>query len=171
MNAPAREGRAWVYGDRIDTDLLAPGWAMKMGPEELARHALEAVDPAFARDVKPGDMLVAGADFGIGSSREQAAISLKTLGISAVIAKSFARIFYRNCINIGLPAVQLDTAGRVGAGDRLRLDLAAGRLENLDTGEAFAVAPVPPHLTAMIERGGLMAALHDRFSARKEGAS
>jgi 3-isopropylmalate/(R)-2-methylmalate dehydratase small subunit len=170
VTAPAptlREGRAWLYGDRIDTDLLAPGYAMKKGPAALARHTLEAVDPDFAGGVAPGDMVVAGDDFGIGSSREQAAISLKTLGVSAVIAKSFARIFYRNAINIGLPAVQLDPAGRIAGGDRLRLDLAAGRLDNLTTGAAFAVTPMPAHLTAMIEAGGLMAHLKDRFSNRR----
>ncbi|MGJ3230875.1 MAG: 3-isopropylmalate dehydratase [Oceanicaulis sp.] len=159
----SREGTAWVFGDRIDTDLLAPGYAMKKGPAELAKHTLEAVDPDFAARVKPGDMVVAGSDFGIGSSREQAAISLKTLGVSAVIAKSFARIFYRNAINIGLPAVQLDPEGRIAAGDRLRLDLEAGKLENLTRGESFAVSPIPPHLMAMIEAGGLMAHLKERF--------
>lgn len=158
-----RQGAAFVYGDRIDTDLLAPGYAMKKAPAELAKHALEAVDPDFAHAVKPGDMLVAGHDFGIGSSREQAAISLKTLGVSAVIAKSFARIFYRNAMNIGLPAVQLDWDGRIAAGDRLRLDLAEGRLENLTRGDGFAVTPVPPHLMAMIDAGGLMAHLKERF--------
>ncbi len=158
-----REGNAWLYGDRIDTDLLAPGYAMKKGPEALARHTLEAVDPAFATSVQPGDMVVAGADFGIGSSREQAAISLRALGVSAVIAKSFARIFYRNAINIGLPAIHFDPDGRISVGDRLRLDLAAGRLDNLTTGASHAVTPIPPHLMAMIEAGGLMAHLKERF--------
>ena len=158
-----REGKAWVYGDRVDTDLLAPGYAMKKGPAELAKHTLEAVDPDFASHVRPGDMIVAGADFGIGSSREQAAISLKTLGVSAVFAASFARIFYRNCLNIGLPAVMFDAAGRVSPGDRLALDLGAGRLDNLTTGEHYAVPAIPPHLMAMIEGGGLMASLKRRF--------
>ncbi|MEQ8406171.1 MAG: 3-isopropylmalate dehydratase [Oceanicaulis sp.] len=166
-----REGRAWVFGDRIDTDLLAPGYAMKKGPEALAKHTLEAVDPDFAATVKPGDMVVAGDDFGIGSSREQAAISLKTLGVSAVIAKSFARIFYRNAINIGLPAVQLDPDGEISAGDQLSLDLEAGRLENRTTGHAFAVTPMPAHLMAMIEAGGLMAHLKARFQSSNSGSA
>ncbi|KAA5803984.1 3-isopropylmalate dehydratase [Alkalicaulis satelles] len=165
-----REGRAWVYGGGIDTDLLAPGYAMKKSPEELARHTLEAVDPDFAAQVRPGDMLVAGEDLGIGSSREQAAISLKTLGVSAVIAASFARIFYRNCMNIGLPAMRFDPAGRIKTGDRLRFDLAAGRLDNLTTGEGWTVAALPPHLMAMIAEGGLMASLARRFNPEPQDA-
>jgi 3-isopropylmalate/(R)-2-methylmalate dehydratase small subunit len=168
-NAPT--GRAFVYGDRIDTDLLAPGYAMKKGPEALARHTLEAVDPDFAGSVQPGDMVLGGADFGIGSSREQAAISLKTLGVSAVLAKSFARIFYRNCLNIGLPALVFDPAGKVSAGDQLSLDLAAGRLTNLTTDKAYDVPPLPAHLLEMIEAGGLMAHLKTQLAASPaEGA-
>jgi 3-isopropylmalate/(R)-2-methylmalate dehydratase small subunit len=156
-------GKAWVFGDRVDTDLLAPGYAMKKGPAELAQHTLEAVDPDFASHVRPGDLVFAGADFGIGSSREQAAISLKTLGVGAVFAQSFARIFYRNCINIGLPAVVFDAAGRVTPGDRLCLDLTAGRLDNLTTENSFEVPAIPAHLMAMIDQGGLMASLKQRF--------
>lgn len=158
-------GKAWVFGDKVDTDLLAPGYAMKKGPAELAKHTLEAIDPDFASHVRSGDLVFAGADFGIGSSREQAAISLKTLGVGAVFAKSFARIFYRNCINIGLPAVIFDAAGKVQPGDRLSLDLAAGRLENLTTGQSFAVPAIPPHLMTMIDQGGLMASLKQRFGS------
>lgn len=158
-------GRAFVYGDRIDTDLLAPGHAMKLGPDALARHCLEAVDPDFAASVRPGDVLVAGADFGIGSSREQAAISLKKLGVRAVLAKSFARIFYRNAINIALPALRFDAEGAISHGDRVGVDLEAGRVTNHTTGRGFAVEPLPGHLRAMIEAGGLMESLKARFSA------
>ena len=108
------EGRAWVLGDNIDTDVLAPGYALKLPPEELAQHCLEAVEPAFAKEVKAGDILVAGENFGMGSSREQAAISLKLLGISVILARSFARIFYRNAINIGLPAMFLPAEVEIG---------------------------------------------------------
>ena len=167
VNAPV--GRAFVYGDRIDTDLLAPGYAMKKGPEALARHTLEAVDPDFAASVQSGDMVVGGADFGIGSSREQAAISLKTLGVSAVLAKSFARIFYRNCLNIGLPALVFDPAGKISAGDQLSLDLAAGRLTNLTTDKAYDVPPMPAHLLEMIKAGGLMAHLKTQLAADGPG--
>uniref|UniRef100_UPI0025DD40CF LeuD/DmdB family oxidoreductase small subunit n=1 Tax=uncultured Caulobacter sp. TaxID=158749 RepID=UPI0025DD40CF len=123
-------GRAFVFGDNIDTDLLAPGHAMKLEPREMARFCLEAVDPQFASVVRRGDIVVAGANFGMGSSREQAAISLKLLGVAAVFAQSFARIFYRNAINIGLPALVLPEAGEIAAGDEIGFDLEQGRADN-----------------------------------------
>lgn len=167
MSAAAKTGRAFVYGDGIDTDVLAPGHAMKLGPEGLARHCLEAVDPDFASRVRAGDFVFAGADFGIGSSREQAAISLKKLGVAAVFARSFARIFYRNAINIGLPALVFPHEGAVSAGDEVSLDLAAGRVSNITTGRDYPVSPMPEHLRTMIEAGGLMESLKTRFGARE----
>lgn len=158
-------GRAFVFGDRIDTDLLAPGHAMKLGPEGIAQHCLEAIDTDFAKTVTAGDVVVAGEDFGIGSSREQAAIALKTLGVSAVLAKSFARIFYRNAINIGLPALIFRHDGAIAAGDRVSVDLAAGQVRNETTGQVFDVEPMPEHLRAMIKAGGLMAHLKARFAS------
>jgi len=167
MSGATQTGRAFVYGDSIDTDVLAPGHAMKLGPDGLARHCLEAIDPEFASNVRPGDLVFAGADFGIGSSREQAAISLKKLGVAAVFARSFARIFYRNAINIGLPALIFPHDGAVSAGDRISLDLAAGRVTNITTGKAYPVSPMPEHLRNMIEAGGLMESLKARFGARE----
>ncbi len=160
----AEAGRAWVFGDNIDTDVLAPGYAMKLPPAELARHCLTAVDPDFAGKVRPGDVLVAGANFGLGSSREQAAISLKLLGISAILALSFARIFYRNAINLGLPALVFPMAGTVQAGNLLRVDPEAGRIENLTQRVVHDVAPTPPHLMAMMRDGGLIPHLQRRFA-------
>ena len=156
-------GRAFVFGDNIDTDVMAPGYLMKLPPEELARHCLEAVDPDFATSVQPGDFVVGGQSFGIGSSREQAAVSLKLLGVRAVIARSFARIFWRNAINLGLPCITLDEAGQIAAGDRLELDLAGGRLTNLSQDRAHGFAPLPEHLMEMIEDGGLMPHLKRRL--------
>lgn len=156
-------GRAFVFGDDIDTDVLAPGSLMKLAPEVLARHCLEAVDPLFASSVRPGDVLVAGHNFGLGSSREQAAVSLKLLGITAVLARSFARIFYRNAINLGLPAVVLDQASEVRNGDDLAIDLLAGHVHNRTTGAQYAVTPLPPHLMAMIDDGGLIPHLKRRL--------
>jgi len=157
-------GRAFVFGDNIDTDLLAPGHAMKLDPAALARHCLEAIDPAFATTVRPGDVLVGGANFGLGSSREQAAVSLKLLGISAVIARSFARIFYRNAINLGLPALILPDAGAIRAGDLLRIDAAQGQVFNLTRNAVYPTSPMPPHLMAMIASGGLIPHLRQRLA-------
>ena len=131
MTGTPKQGRAFVFGDNIDTDVLAPGSLMKLAPEALATHCLEAIDPSFAGAVRQGDVLVAGANFGLGSSREQAAVSLKILGIQAVLATSFARIFWRNAINLGLPALVFPQAGEIVSGDRLSLDIASGRIENL----------------------------------------
>ncbi len=163
MDAGVASGRAFVFGDDIDTDVLAPGSLMKLPPQELAKHCLTAIDPDFARDVRPGDVLVAGANFGLGSSREQAAVSLKLLGVKAVLATSFARIFWRNAINLGLPALVFPQAGEVRAGDRLSVDAAAGRLENLTLNRSYAIQPLPPHLLAMIADGGLIAHLKLRL--------
>ena len=156
-------GRAFVFGDNIDTDVMAPGYLMKLPPEALARHCLEAVDPDFATSVQPGDFVVGGQSFGIGSSREQAAVSLKMLGVRAVIARSFARIFWRNAINLGLPCVTLDEAGAIAAGDRLDLDLTAGRLTILSQDRVHGFTPLPGHLMEMIEDGGLMPHLKRRL--------
>ncbi|MEJ2436052.1 MAG: 3-isopropylmalate dehydratase small subunit, partial [Pseudolabrys sp.] len=136
-------GRAFVFGDNIDTDVLAPGHLMKLTPDELARHCLEAVDPAFAGSVRPGDVVVAGRNFGLGSSREQAAISLKQLGVKALIAQSFARIFYRNAMNIGLIAITLPEARDIRAGDSIAVDAEHGTIENLTQQRIYRCAPVP----------------------------
>ncbi len=160
-------GRAFVFGDNIDTDLLAPGHAMKLEPREMARFCLEAVDPQFASVVRRGDIVVAGANFGMGSSREQAAISLKLLGVAAVFAQSFARIFYRNAINIGLPALVLPEAGEIAAGDEIGFDLEQGRADNRTQGRAYAFQALPPHLLAVIRDGGLTEHLKRRFNGTR----
>ncbi len=159
-------GRAWTFGDGIDTDVLAPGVYMKLPVDEIARHCLEAVDPAFASGVAAGDIVVAGANFGLGSSREQAPQVLKILGVGAVLAKSFARIFYRNALNLGLPALFFPQADEIAAGDRLALDPVVGQLLNLDSGVTYALDPIPAHLMEMIEAGGLMPYLQQRLAAR-----
>lgn len=159
-----RGGRAFVFGDEIDTDLLAPGYLMSRPIAEMARHCLEAVDADFAGQVEPGDFVVAGCNFGLGSSREQAAMVLKILGISAVIAVSFGRIFYRNSMNIGLPAIPLPYAGEIRTGDRLMVDAAAGTVGNLTQGRHYEVSPIPDHLLSIIEDGGLMPHLKKRLA-------
>jgi len=157
-------GRAWVYGDDIDTDALAPGKYMKLGIDELARHCLETVDPAFASGVKAGDVVVSGRNFGMGSSREQAPAALKALGVAAVIARSFAGLFYRNCFNVGLLALTCPDAGRIRVGDAIGFDAAAGRIHNLATGETLACEPIAPHLMTLVRDGGLLAHLEKRLA-------
>lgn len=150
-------GRAWVLGDRVDTDVLAPGYAMKLPPDELAKHCLEAVRPEFAAKVRPGDVVVAGEGFGLGSSREQAAQSLLLLGVGAVIAVGFARIFYRNALNLGLSVLVFPQAGEIEDGQAVTVDPAEGRIEA--GGRTWSVPPIPPDLLAMVAAGGLMAQL------------
>jgi 3-isopropylmalate/(R)-2-methylmalate dehydratase small subunit len=149
-------GRAWVFGDNIDTDLLAPGPYMKLDIEEQATHCLETVAPSFAREARPGDVVVGGQNFGMGSSREQAVQCLKHLGVGAVLAHSFARIFYRNALNLGLPALFFADAGRVRPGDTLEVDPEAGQVRNLTRGTDHGCPPIPGHLLSMIRDGGLM---------------
>ncbi len=161
-------GRAWVFGDNIDTDVMAPGAYMKLGIDALAKHCLEAVDPAFAGAVRPGDVVVAGRNLGAGSSREQAPQALKHLGVAALVAESFAGLFYRNAINLGLPAVVCADARRIRAGDRLRVDPEAGRIDNLTTGETLACEPIPGHLMQMVRDGGLVPHLEKRLHGAKE---
>ena len=163
MTAADRGGRAFVFGDNIDTDVLAPGSLMKLSPQALATHCLEAIDPTFAGAVRPGDLVVAGANFGLGSSREQAAVSLKLLGVQAVLATSFARIFWRNAINLGLPALVFPQAADIIDGDRLVLDTASGRIENLTQNRSYAIQALPDHLLQMITDGGLIPHLKRRF--------
>jgi 3-isopropylmalate/(R)-2-methylmalate dehydratase small subunit len=161
-------GRVWRFGDGIDTDVLAPGIYMKKPLAELARHCLEAVDPAFAANVQPGDIVVAGRNFGLGSSREQAAQALTELGVGAVIAQSFARIFYRNALNLGLPALFCDEVAQIEAGHRLTVDPVAGTILNETSGARLACRPIPAHLMEMVGAGGLMPYLKRRFA--KESA-
>ena len=152
------QGNAVCYGDHVDTDVIIPARYLNTSdPKELAAHCMEDIDPDFLKKIKPGDMIVAGENFGCGSSREHAPLAIKTAGISCVIAKSFARIFYRNAINIGLPIVVCD--GVFHTGDALAVDLAAGSIENRIIGERYTFPPFPEFLRKIIEAGGLMNAM------------
>ena len=157
--------RVWVFGDNVDTDLLAPGKYMKGPIEEMASHCLEALEPAFASSVRDGDIVVGGDNFGMGSSREQAAEVLIHLGVRAVIARSFGRIFYRNSLNLGLPVLTCAQAGLIDAGDSLRLDVSAGTIENRTQNQQYECEPIPPQLMEMIEDGGLIPHLEKRLKA------
>lgn len=156
-------GRAFIFGDRIDTDLLAPGPYMREPIDVLASHCLEAIDPSFAREARRGDIVVGGESFGIGSSREQAVQALAHLGISAIVAKSFARIFYRNALNLGIPAVTC--ADLVAArGDEIEVRPAEGLIINHSRGSRHACQPLPPQLMAIVDAGGLMPWLEQRLA-------
>jgi 3-isopropylmalate/(R)-2-methylmalate dehydratase small subunit len=154
--------KAWVFGDDIDTDQLAPGIYMKRPIEEIARHCLETADPRFASEVGPGDIVVGGRNFGMGSSREQAPQALRQLGVGAVLAPTFGGIFYRNALNLGLLTLVCPEAGKIVAGDRLALEPENGRVHNLTRNETYACEPVPAHLTEMVRAGGLVAYLERR---------
>jgi len=155
--------RAWVLGDNVDTDAIAPGRYMKRGIAEIAPHCLEALVPEFARGVQPGDVVVGGRNFGAGSSREQAPAALKHLGVAALVAESFAGLFYRNALNLGLPAVVCAEAMRIRDGDTLRVDFEKGEIANLTTGETLQCEPIPAHLMQMVRDGGLLAHLEKRL--------
>jgi 3-isopropylmalate/(R)-2-methylmalate dehydratase small subunit len=160
-------GCAWVYGDDINTDLLAPAAYLKGSMDELARHCLEDLDKDFAASVHEGDVLVAGLNLGIGSSREQAPQALQILGIRTVLAKSFGRIFYRNALNLGMPALVCPQTDRIHKGDRLRVDATAGVVQNLSTGETLTCEPLPDHLMEMVASGGLIPHLKKKLNAAR----
>jgi len=167
---PQSTGRVWKLGADIDTDALAPGRWMKLALPELAAHCLEAVRPEFAREVRAGDVIAAGPNFGIGSSREQAAAALKHLGIAAVLAPSFAGIFYRNAINLGLPVLTCRDAERLADGERIALDLRQGIVTCAD-GSTLACEPLPPFLWDIVAAGGLLPSLKQRFASKGVKAS
>lgn len=155
--------KAWVFGDNIDTDAMAPGRYMKSGIAEIAKHSMEAIDARFSREVKPGDFVIGGRNFGMGSSREQAPEALRHLGVAALIAQSFAGLFYRNALNLGLPAVVCLDAKRIRPGDDLRIDFERGRIENSTTGDVLDCEPIPAHLMQMVRDGGLVPHLEKRL--------
>jgi len=162
------KGRVWKYGDNINTDVIFPGkyTYTLMPPEEMARHALEDLDPEFASQVRPGDVIVAGRNFGCGSSREQAAACLKAAGIQAVIARSFARIYFRNAINLGLPVIQCPEAVEaLEKGDEIEVDLAAGEIRSAKG--RFHFPPFPESVVGILKAGGLIA--YTREKLREKG--
>jgi 3-isopropylmalate/(R)-2-methylmalate dehydratase small subunit len=158
--------KAWVFGDNIDTDVIAPGRYMKFGIDEIAKHCLESVLPGFAASVQKGDVVVAGRNFGCGSSREQAPAALKHLGVAALVAESFAGLFYRNALNLGLPALVCSGARRIRNGDRISIDYARSEVFDLTTDERLPFDPIPAHLMEMVHDGGLLPHLEKRLKCR-----
>jgi len=155
-------GRAWRLPAEVDTDQLAPGATMKHGLEVTARHCLEALRPEFAREVRHGDLVVAGADFGIGSSREQAASVLVHLGVKAVIAPSFSGLYFRNAFNVGLLLLTCPQAALIADGERIAVDTRGARVQRSD-GSMLECEPIPGFLLDLVEAGGLLAQLKRRF--------
>lgn len=167
MSPQTGPGRAFVFGDNVDTDALAPGVYMKGSIDALARHCLESLDPGFAASVRPGDVVVGGENFGMGSSREQAAMVLRQLGVAAVIARSFAGLFFRNCLNLGLAPLECAEAGRIHAGDELTVDPIAGRITNRTRSQTYTCEPIPAHLLEMVSDGGLIPHLAKKLKTQK----
>lgn len=152
------QGEAWKFGDNISTDHIAPGrlFHLRSNLPELAKHVLEDADPDFAKKVQKGDFVVGGSNFGLGSSREHAPTIIKLAGVSAVLAKSFARIFFRNAINVGLPVLICDT-DQIQQGDELEVDLETGRILNKTQNVTLEFSPLPPVMLQILQDGGLAA--------------
>jgi 3-isopropylmalate/(R)-2-methylmalate dehydratase small subunit len=161
------EGTVHKYGRDVDTDVIIPARYLNTSdPAELAAHCMEDIDAGFVARVRPGDIIVAGENFGCGSSREHAPVAIKAAGVSCVVAASFARIFYRNAFNTGLPIVVCpDAAGAAEAGDRLRVDVVAGRVENVTKGAAYEADAYPDFMRELVESGGLLPYVRRRLAA------
>ena len=157
-------GRAFAYGDNVDTDVIIPARYLNTpDPRELARHCMEDLDAGFSASVRPGDIVVAGRNFGCGSSREHAPLALKACGVACVVAASFARIFYRNALNIALPILECPAAAAaIAAGDEVAVDFATGKISDLTRSQTFLAEPFPPFMRELIAAGGLAAYLKGR---------
>jgi len=165
-------GRVWKFGDDIDTDVIIPArYLLTSDAEELAQYVMEDLDPGFAEKVKPGDIIVAGKNFGCGSSREHAPIAIQGAGVSCIVAKSYARIFYRNAINIGMPIIECPEAvDDAENGDILEVDTSEGVVVNVRTGQSYDATQHSPYVQEIIRAGGLMAAVAERVNKSTEQA-
>lgn len=150
-------GSTWRFGDDIDTDLIIPArYLNTTDPQELAKHCMEDADPEFVDKIAKGDIIVGGKNFGCGSSREHAPIAIKAAGISCVIAKSFARIFYRNAFNMGLPILECDDIDEMETGEKLEINFDTGEIIRIETGKIYHANPIPPFMQELVHSGGLM---------------
>lgn len=165
-------GNVWKYGSNIDTDVIIPGRYCNISdPQELAKYALADLDPDFVQKMSVGDIIVAGSNFGCGSSREVAPICIKAAGVSAVVADSFARIFFRNAINIGLPIFQsAEAAQRIQEGDQISIDAATGMITNHTRNETYQAAAFPDFIQELVATGGLIPYVQQKLAARKHAA-
>jgi len=166
-------GNAWKFGDHVDTDAIIPARHCNTSdPAILAQHCMEDADPEFVTKVRWGDLIVAGVNFGCGSSREVAPITIRAAGVAAVVAKSYARIFFRNAINIGLPILECPEAAEgIRQGDEIEVDTGRGLIRDLTTGTEFQAAPFPDFLQRIIDRGGLMPYVEEQLAARAKNDS
>ena len=152
------QGKVWKFGDNIDTDLIiAARYLNTSNPRELAKHVMEDADPEFVSKMITGDIIVAGENFGCGSSREHAPVALKAAGVAAVIAPTFARIFYRNAFNMGLPIFELLEASQIAEGDIVSIDIQSGEVINQTKGECYKFTPIPVFMQELVDAGGLIA--------------
>ncbi|MGA8302838.1 MAG: 3-isopropylmalate dehydratase [Thermoplasmata archaeon] len=167
------EGRVWTLGRDVDTDGIISGkYLTIIDPEELKKHVFEIALPEFAKEARPGDILVADENFGSGSSREHAPQAMKAIGVGAVVADSFARIFFRNAINLGLPTVEARGVRAIfEKGDTARIEMRAGRITNLRTGATVTFPPLPPHLLGLLDAGGLVEKVRTELEARRASAA
>ncbi len=157
-------GNVWKFGDDVDTDLIIPARYLNTSdPKELAKHCMEDADPGFAGKVTTGDIIVGDKNFGCGSSREHAPIAIKAAGVSCVIAKSFARIFYRNAFNMGLPILECENAGVFKTGEKLSVDFDTGEIVLAESGKSYSTKPIPPFMQELVQSGGLMKHIQKRI--------
>lgn len=163
------KGKVHKYGADVNTDVIIPARYLNLSdPAELAKHCMEDIEPDFIRKVEPGDIIVATTNFGCGSSREHAPLAIKAAGVSCIIAKTFARIFFRNAINIGLPLLECEAAvDKTEAGDILEVDLARGKIKNLTSGMEFVAKPYPEFMNELISAGGLIEYTKNRLARRR----
>lgn len=159
------EGRVFRYGDNVDTDVIIPArYLNSSDKDDLRKHCMEDIDPEFVKNVQQGDIIVAGKNFGCGSSREHAPIAIKASGVSCVIASTFARIFFRNSINIGLPILECpEAADEIKAGDMLSVDFSTGEITDRTTGKTYKAEPFPPFMQRLIESGGLIGYIKENY--------
>jgi len=159
------EGRVWKFGDDVDTDVIVPGRYLIGDVPEIARHVMEGIRPGFADLVEPGDIIVAGSNFGTGSSRDVAVKAMLATGIRAIVAESFARIYFRNCINSGLAPVECPGASVIEEGQRVRIDLLDGKVTVVDTGVVLEAVPLPKEIASILDAGGLVGFMRREIEA------
>ena len=166
------EGRIWTLGSNIDTDQIISGkYLTIIDPAELQKHVFEIALPEFAKGARAGDLVVAGENFGCGSSREHAPQAMRAIGVGAVVADSFARIFFRNAINLGIPTVEAKgVRGLFEMGDTARIEMRAGRITNVESGRSVEFPPLPPHLLSLLDAGGLVEKVRLELEERKRAA-